>query len=661
MSENGNDTMANDLDQEKQNVSRVVQKGKNAIRVAKKLKSLKKGKNAIGVAKKMAALKSIAAFIAANPAVFVIIMVAIIIIIITIVFVCIMYYLSSGGVLTALKGLVATLATSVTAFSAAITDIWRDLLGADGHWGLQTTQVYEVSEDLYDPDNDIDQGLIEMYKLEHQLLKNAYNHAVDMDIKAKAHEEGWNYHDICDALNAKYPNGYEDVYSNINWGELAVVLDFGFNSGFYTSDESITAKSEDASTYIQRKFVSDAVNGRSSIYMKYFYYLTYSVSTDEDGNVIVDPTIHTFSWEEIYNMLGITADDIAIEGESTCYIDLQEQMLNQMKAQCRDELDRKRVIFDTMQLDNDFTPWNYDFPNESVEDYLLGDIVDNSCPVSVITPFDTSEWYTSVPDVGGSAALVTTPTLVETYQGWLNLYSGPTSTVGVDSYFVNTVKATQDIVSDMNNNGITVHYSESNWCIYEFGPAYWENTLQGVHWERGEGGAAVKNGRYLIAVGTGIGHRNYWVHTGGVSLSASWYDYGNKKMDLVLQENSTGALYYVPVTTGDSKGHTFPYGIIQTGIRTPKSMSEQIHGASFATATDAASIQERDAAYNNLGTAQDYYSVLRTFNNLTISDGYPAGIGQFLSHGPIEWCYKSSTMDLQSLRRRFTLKGVIVY
>lgn len=28
MNENGNDTMANDLDQEKQNVSRVVQKGK---------------------------------------------------------------------------------------------------------------------------------------------------------------------------------------------------------------------------------------------------------------------------------------------------------------------------------------------------------------------------------------------------------------------------------------------------------------------------------------------------------------------------------------------------------------------------------------------------------------------------------------------------------
>jgi hypothetical protein len=661
MNENGNDTMANDLDQEKQNVSRVVQKGKNAIRVAKKLKSLKKGKNAIGVAKKMAALKSIAAFIAANPAVFVIIMVAIIIIIITIVFVCIMYYLSSGGVLTALKGLVATLATSVTAFSAAITDIWRDLLGADGHWGLQTTQVYEVSEDLYDPDNDIDQGLIEMYKLEHQLLKNAYNHAVDMDIKAKAHEEGWNYHDICDALNAKYPHGYEDVYSNINWGELAVVLDFGFNSGFYTSDTSVTAKSEDAASYIQRKFVSDAVNGRSSIYMKYFYYLSYSVSTDEDGNVVVDPTIHTYSWTELYNMFGIDPDDIAIEGETTCYIDLQEQMLNQMKAQCRDEFDRKRVIFDTLQLDNDFTPWSYDFPNESVEDYLLGDIVDNSCPVSVITPFDTSEWYTDVPNVAQSTALAATPTLLETYQGWLNLYSGPTATAGATSYFVNTEKATQDIISDMTNNGINVHYGASNWCGYEFGPNKRRTVLQGVTWEQGEGGSAVKNGRYLIAVAPGIVYRNYWANTGGVSLNASWYEYGTKKMDLVLQENSTGTLYYVPVTTGDAKGHSFPYGMIQTGIHTPNSMSEQISGASFATATDEETIRQRDFAYSNLGTAADYYSVMRTFNDLTIEDGYSAGIGQWMMHGAIEWCYKSTTMNLQALRSRFKLKGVIVY
>lgn len=49
-------------------------------------------------------------------------------------------------------------------------------------------------------------------------------------------------------------------------------------------------------------------------------------------------------------MFGIDPDDIAIEGESTCYIDLQEQMLNQMKAQCRDEFDRKRVIFDELKF-----------------------------------------------------------------------------------------------------------------------------------------------------------------------------------------------------------------------------------------------------------------------------------------------------------------------
>ena len=360
-------------------------------------------------------------------------------------------------------------------------------------------------------------------------------------------------------------------------------------------------------------------------------------------------------------MFGIDPDDIAIEGESTCYIDLQEQMLNQMKAQCRDEFDRKRMIFDTLQLDNDFTPWSYDFPNESVEDYLLGDIVDNSCPVSVITPFDTSEWYTDVPDVAQSTALAATPTLLETYQGWLNLYSGPTATAGATSYFVNTEKATQDIISDMTNNGINVHYGASNWCGYEFGPNKRRTVLQGVTWEQGEGGSAVKNGRYLIAVAPGIVYRNYWANTGGVSLNASWYEYGTKKMDLVLQENSTGTLYYVPVTTGDAKGHSFPYGMIQTGIHTPNSMSEQISGASFATATDEETIRQRDFAYSNLGTAADYYSVMRTFNDLTIEDGYSAGIGQWMMHGAIEWCYKSTTMNLQALRSRFKLKGVIVY
>lgn len=132
-------------------------------------------------------------------------------------------------------------------------------------------------------------------------------------------------------------------------------------------------------------------------------------------------------------------------------------------------------------------------------------------------------------------------------------------------------------------------------------------------------------------------------------------------MDLVLQENSTGTLYYVPVTTGDAKGHSFPYGMIQTGIHTPNSMSEQISGASFATATDEETIRQRDFAYSNLGTAADYYSVMRTFNDLTIEDGYSAGIGQWMMHGAIEWCYKSTTMNLQALRSRFKLKGVIVY
>ena len=152
----------------------------------------------------------------------------------------------------------------------------------------------------------------------------------------------------------------------------------------------------------------------------------------------------------------------------------------------------------------------------------------------------------------------------------------------------------------------------------------------------------------------GIVHRDYWQTTGGVAMNSAWYNYGSKLMDLVLQDNDTSEIYYVPITTGDAKGHAFPYGIMQTGIATPKSMSAQIQGATFMKVAGS------DSYYKNLGTAQDYPSVIRNFDNIVKGEGY-SGIGQWLSHGMVEWCYKSKTMNLSALRKQYKLKGIIVY
>lgn len=624
--------------------------GKNAIKFANKMKNLgNKTKTASAVAKKSAIAKgasAVATFIVANPVVLVVALVMLIILIISIFFIVFLYYLTSGGVLIAVKGFLASLTAVVSSFFVSVTNTWEDFVGADGYWGIQATKEYVVSKDLYDENNEFDNGYIAMMEMEHQLLSNAYNRAC-VDVKSKCKKEGWSYRELSSKLEEKYPNGYEDVYKDLNWAELAIVLDFGFYNQFYTDDETITAKSDDSVTYIKDKFLSDSLEGKGSRYMQYFYYLSYEEKVDENGNTYIDPTINMFTWGELYEMFQIKTDQQVSEDETVCFIDLQEQMLLQAKAQCKDANDQKRVIYDTLRLDSDAVRWSYDFANESVADYLEDDVDedDNDCPIDVVTPFDTSEWYSSVPEVSEDC------TLAYTYQGWMKLYTAPTCIIGTSSYFVNTEKATQDIVNDMNGYGINVSYNANNWCGYEYGS--WKGSLQGIQWQYGEGGSAIKNGRYLVAVAPGLVHRDYWCSTGGVSMSSSWYEYGSKLMDLVLQDNETGKVFYVPITTGDAKAHSFPYGIIQTGIHTPNAMSAQIDGASF--------IYKSDFYYKNLGTAQDYYSTMNTYDNYIKQEGYSLGIGQWMSHGMIEWCYKSKTMNLQALRRQFKMKGVIVY
>lgn len=174
--------------------------------------------------------------------------------------------------------------------------------------------------------------------------------------------------------------------------------------------------------------------------------------------------------------------------------------------------------------------------------------------------------------------------------------------------------------------------------------------MHGVGWEAGPGGSATSSGRYLVAVAPGVVCREYWKTTNGIGLSASWYGYGSKKMDLVLKERGTGATYFVPITAGDAKAHSYPYGMVQTGIHTPGNGSESIYGSDFHS----------DAAIFGLGTAADYKGVIRTYDSSLVSvTGYH--VKQWLSHGMIEWCYQPANMNISTLRSQYELAGIIVY
>lgn len=69
--------------------------------------------------------------------------------------------------------------------------------------------------------------------------------------------------------------------------------------------------------------------------------------------------------------------------------------------------------------------------------------------------------------------------------------------------------------------------------------------------------------------------------------SASLYDYSNKRMALILESKSGSGVYYLPVTTADAKGHTFPGGIVQTNVKINGTSGETFNVAVASTTGDA--------------------------------------------------------------------------
>ncbi len=598
------------------------------------------------------------------------------------------YFLTEDGAIILMKEYAKNKAEGVVTWMEEKKNNFKDVIGLDGKWGLDVTEQIVVTEDMYDSENEVDLAYIEQYKTCKTLFNGAYVDAYNQ-IKKDCKTYGLDEEKTLEQLKAKYPNEADDVYKDANIGELITVLDFGFDSHFYT-EADVNPNSDEALLYMRQKLMDSAFNKNE--FYHYFYYITYSEPIEEDVYISVDevlasavvkpgavtktakgtfdkrkaeknskeskkpgsikvktikysvPTIHIYCWSDIYDAMGIDPEAIAKDSKTAKYTDLQESGLAQVKANCMYQ-GQKRAIYSTLNLDG-VTSWSKEYDGASLES-ILGESVYSG------DMFDTSGWYTEIP-----VKYMNIGNVVGTCGG-VNLYDGPTCQGSPYSYYVNTELALSDIYNDIGQN-VDV-WRSSGWCGREFGSissmqsAMGKTMIHGLQAEVTQTGIGVKNGRYAIACAPGIVHKNYWNETGGVGSNAAWYEYGDKKMDLVVEDKNTGSVYYIPVTTMDAKGHAFPYGIVQTGIAFPNSLTAPLYGATFKTGYD---IKSRDYYYSNLGTANNYMQAIVNYDADMRSEGY--SICQWMSHGVVEWFIITGT-QAGSLNNQFNLKGIIVY
>lgn len=403
-------------------------------------------------------------------------------------------------------------------------------------------------------------------------------------------------------------------------------------------DENVYLNKEEESLYqaALSTYNEDISQGREAVKPTRASYCYHAAS-------YIDIIIHPYCLVDLYSLTQKNRYD---KYSNDSLIDIeemhQEVMVPQLEALVTGDV-LKRL------KGNGSTPWDQLTKNNEkvlsleniLEDYELAE--DNA--VSIPGEFDTDEWYTDVPASASSGG----GHCVNVQGGWATIYDGPTCIADTDSYYVNFQKVKSDVCAKFGE--ITGTQGNINsWSSYEFGS--YRLSYQGVSWELNPGGAATKNGRILIACGPGVVIRDYYANTGGVGNPRAAYEYGSKQMDLVLQSKTNGNTYYIPVTTGDSKAHTFYSGIIQSGIAIPGSATEQISASNGIS----------DHAIIGLGTAQDAASVINRYNSMLPMNGFNS-IYTWAAHGAVEWCYIGSNPGAKKidLETNYDLLGIIVY
>ena len=84
--------------------------------------------------------------------------------------------------------------------------------------------------------------------------------------------------------------------------------------------------------------------------------------------------------------------------------------------------------------------------------------------------------------------------------------------------------------------------------------------------------------RYWVAVGPNVVNPSYIHESNEKSVGASKVYYGTK-MDVLVEEQHTGERYYIRIVNGDTKEHSAPEGLFQTGVPFQKSRETLINSS----------------------------------------------------------------------------------
>lgn len=241
----------------------------------------------------------------------------------------------------------------------------------------------EADDSEYDSKNEIDVGYIESYNLINTMLNKSYGEIVYDKIESYCKQKGYDVDRTFTVLNDRYPNGWESVYADVNYGELINILGLGYYAGSYGKGV------ENGDEQALQKFLLDEENWRYFFNVNFVSEATYTYEIEVDNpafnkygpsgrvppkikqevtctyaNFLISP----YCISDLFTMLHINKDDMCIENIS--YFDMLDLMLQQDQVNCTSDTG-PRSIYYTLHLDSPGASWENSFSSDTSNDIFI--------------------------------------------------------------------------------------------------------------------------------------------------------------------------------------------------------------------------------------------------------------------------------------------------
>lgn len=232
----------------------------------------------------------------------------------------------------------------------------------------------------YDPKNPQDMAYLEELKLIQVALSKAYDKSLEV-LEDKCDNCGYDYTLTLNAIKAKYPNGWKDVYKNVNYGEFIIMMYFYMHDKEdmwgnsmadiqeMISDYETAVKNgnQNAISFSGKRLgmIEDLILSEDSAMN--LYQMGYTIASSGDKKYL-NIEIKPYCWNQIYEMIGRTPEGLYDEKLDITYSEMMDIMLKNMRATNEDSLGRKRAMYNTLKLDNNGIEWQTSFKNNSIHD-----------------------------------------------------------------------------------------------------------------------------------------------------------------------------------------------------------------------------------------------------------------------------------------------------